>query len=80
LKKYIGDTYADKKHGKGTLSWSDGRIYTGAFYADKRNGFGTFQTKDVSEFNVKLILTLEKNNNFFYRVFIVMMNDLVPVS
>ncbi|CAF3380512.1 unnamed protein product [Rotaria sp. Silwood1] len=47
---YVGDIYADKKHGKGILSWSDGRIYKGAFFADKRHGFGTFQTSDILEF------------------------------
>ncbi len=57
LKKYEGDTYAEKKHGSGVLSWSDGRMYTGAFYADKRHGFGTYQTADISEFKVKLYLT-----------------------
>ncbi|CAF2798149.1 unnamed protein product [Rotaria sp. Silwood2] len=48
--KYVGDIYADKKHGKGILSWSDGRIYKGAFFADKRHGFGTFQISDRLEF------------------------------
>jgi hypothetical protein len=52
----VGDIYAEKKHGKGVLSWSDGRMYTGAFFADRRHGFGTFQIPDVSEFKVKLIL------------------------
>ena len=52
--KYIGDIYAEKKHGNGVLSWSDGQMYTGAFYADQRHGFGTFQTAEVSEFKVKL--------------------------
>jgi hypothetical protein len=52
LKKYVGDIYAEKKHGNGILSWSDGRTYTGAFFADKRHGFGSFQTPDVLEFKV----------------------------
>jgi hypothetical protein len=62
LKKYTGDIYAEKKHGDGILSWSDGRVYTGAFYADRRHGFGTFQTADVSEFKVKSFLI--KNQSF----------------
>ncbi|CAF1532005.1 unnamed protein product, partial [Adineta ricciae] len=47
---YVGDIYDEKKHGKGMLSWSDGRKYTGAFFADRRHGFGVFQTPDISEF------------------------------
>ncbi len=60
LKKYVGEIYDEKKHGKGILSWPDGRVYTGAFYADKRHGFGTFKTPDVSEFKVKLFLNFNK--------------------
>lgn len=52
LKKYTGDIYAEKKHGKGILSWSDGRMYTGAFFADKRHGFGNFHIPEISEFKV----------------------------
>ncbi|CAF4606065.1 unnamed protein product [Rotaria sp. Silwood1] len=48
--KYIGDIYGDKKHGKGVLSWADGRMYTGAFFADRRHGFGIFQNSNISEF------------------------------
>ena len=52
LKTYVGDIYEEKKHGKGVLSWSDGRIYTGAFFADRRHGFGTFHTPGASDFKV----------------------------
>ncbi len=81
MKKYVGDIYAEKKHGNGVLSWSDGRMYTGAFYADQRHGFGTFQAPEVSEFRVKILFFLICNNKkiFFSRVSIVLMNDLVPV-
>ncbi|CAF2382899.1 unnamed protein product [Rotaria sp. Silwood2] len=48
--KYIGDIYEDKKHGKGVLSWPDGRMYTGAFFADKRHGFGIFHNPNSSQF------------------------------
>ncbi|CAF1009149.1 unnamed protein product [Rotaria sordida] len=48
--EYVGNIYADKKHGEGILTWSDGRIYKGAFFADKRHGFGTFQTSNLLEF------------------------------
>ena len=50
LKQYTGDLYAEKKHGNGILSWSDGRMFTGAFFADKRHGFGVDHTPDISEF------------------------------
>ena len=52
LKNYMGDMYAEKKHGKGVLSWSDGRMYSGGFFADRRHGFGTFRTPEISEFKV----------------------------
>lgn len=52
LKNYTGDLYAEKKHGKGVLSWSDGRMYSGGFFADQRHGFGTFRTPEISEFKV----------------------------
>jgi hypothetical protein len=67
LKKYVGDIYAEKKHGNGVLSWSDGRMYTGAFYADQRHGFGTFQAPEVSEFRVKIFffLDLQQQENLF---------------
>lgn len=48
----MGDIYGDKKHGKGVLSWPDGRMYTGAFFADRRHGFGVYQNPNVSEFKV----------------------------
>ncbi|UJR35015.1 hypothetical protein I4U23_027791 [Adineta vaga] len=47
---YVGDIYDEKKHGKGILSYSDGRKYTGAFFADRRHGFGIFHTPNISEF------------------------------
>lgn len=50
--KYQGDLYDEKKHGKGVLSWPDGRVYTGAFFADRRHGFGIFHTPNTSEFKV----------------------------
>ena len=59
LKKYTGDMYGEKKHGRGVLSWADGRMYTGAFYADRRHGFGTFHTPEVSEFKVRSISYVE---------------------
>lgn len=46
--------YADKKHGKGVLSYPDGRMYRGAFFADKRHGFGDYHTPNISEFKVKI--------------------------
>ncbi|CAF1055365.1 unnamed protein product [Adineta steineri] len=48
--KYVGDIYAEKKHGTGILSWPDKQTYTGAFYADKRHGFGSFQNPEIFEF------------------------------
>lgn len=33
-------------HGKGHLSWPDGREYKGEFFEDKRHGFGEFLWKD----------------------------------
>ncbi|CAF1303005.1 unnamed protein product [Adineta steineri] len=48
--KYTGDVYEEKKHGKGVLSWADGRTYTGAFFADRRHGFGIFHVPNTSEF------------------------------
>ena len=79
LKSYVGDIYAEKKHGNGVLSWSDGRVYSGAFYADQRHGFGTFQTPNVSEFRVRIVflIFLCDEKLFSFRVSIVMMNDLV---
>ena len=44
--------YAEKKHGKGILSYSDGRTYRGAFFADKRHGFGDFDMPTKSAFKV----------------------------
>lgn len=54
LKKYVGDMYAEKKHGSGVLSWSDDQAYSGAFHADKRHGFGTYQQPETFEFKVNL--------------------------
>jgi hypothetical protein len=77
---YTGDMYAEKKHGKGVLTWPDGRMYTGDFFADKRHGFGIFQTSDISEFKVFLIIKIKQSFNYlFSRVYIVKMNDLVQV-
>ncbi|CAF0969415.1 unnamed protein product [Didymodactylos carnosus] len=48
--KYNGDVYQNKKHGKGTLTWADGRTFTGHFYGDKRHGFGSFEIPTHSAF------------------------------
>ncbi|CAF1274041.1 unnamed protein product [Adineta ricciae] len=48
--KYVGDMYAEKKHGSGVLSWSDDQTYSGAFHADKRHGFGAYQQLETFEF------------------------------
>ncbi|UJR10778.1 hypothetical protein I4U23_014965 [Adineta vaga] len=48
--KYIGDMYAEKKHGSGVLSWFNDQTYTGSFFADKRHGFGSFQKAEIFEF------------------------------
>ncbi|CAF4264002.1 unnamed protein product, partial [Rotaria sordida] len=60
--EYVGNIYADKKHGEGILTWSDGRIYKGAFFADKRHGiliYKSIQSADVgfwlSEHLVRLL-------------------------
>jgi hypothetical protein len=33
-------------HGKGKLTWADGKIYEGEFVNDKREGHGVFTWKD----------------------------------
>ena len=37
---YEGDFIDGKKHGKGTLKFRDGSIYTGEFQNDSINGMG----------------------------------------
>lgn len=60
-KVYTGDIYAEKKHGNGVLSWSDGRMFTGTFFADKRHGFGVDHTPNTSEFKVSISEQRDQN-------------------
>ena len=35
-----GDWKKDERDGHGTLTYSDGKVYTGAFVAGKKHGYG----------------------------------------
>ena len=39
---YEGQWRQGKKHGKGKLTWPDGKNYEGRFVDDKPHGLGTF--------------------------------------
>lgn len=41
-RKYVGEWFDNKMHGKGKFTWLDGRSYEGSYVADKKQGFGTF--------------------------------------
>ena len=40
--RYVGQLRGDKKHGRGTFTWSDGDRYEGDWRDDKRTGRGTY--------------------------------------
>lgn len=44
--KYEGEIINDKRHGQGTMKYSNGDIYEGEWKEDHQNGKGTFKSHD----------------------------------
>ncbi len=45
-RRYEGEYYLDKKHGKGVYRWADGRVYDGMWKNGKQDGEGKYTQKD----------------------------------
>ena len=52
---YKGMFRMNRKHGRGTLKWSDGRVYTGEFVNDMQHGMGTLAFPDGSTFKGEFV-------------------------
>jgi hypothetical protein len=44
---YSGEFFENKKHGKGTFSWTNGNKYKGDFCYEQRTGQGIYTWKEV---------------------------------
>ena len=45
-KCYIGEWVENNMHGRGVLTYADGRCYEGEFENDERHGYGTYNYGD----------------------------------
>ena len=72
---YVGEEKDDKRHGQGTLTFSDGSKYVGEWKDGKYNGQGTLTfpngTKYVGEYKKGRkwnVITYDKDGNIKYRI------------
>ena len=56
LQKFKGTFFRDRRHGKGSYTWSDGSSFVGCFYTDQREGYGKFTYANGNTFEVSHLL------------------------
>ena len=68
--EYEGNLQDGLYHGKGKLSFKDGRIYEGEFVEGLRNGYGVFTTSNGENMkgNGKITISMEMELKFFLMV------------